>query len=113
MIPKLPTFIQKDKSLVGNIFRTDGKGELTTGGLAKKRGFHHVTPNLTKDFCLQAGLEWKFLRKRTWSEQKLLQCSFLDFTPFVRENRFLSKDSLLPPRITQRKRQMRGVRVES
>ena len=35
------------------------------------------TPELlTKDFCLQPGLDWKFLLRRTWSGQKLLALQF-------------------------------------
>ena len=39
----------------------------------------HPTPGiLTKDFCLQPGLGWNFLQRRTWSAQKFSNCNFQD-----------------------------------
>ena len=50
-----------------------------------------TTPEfLNKDFCLQPGLGWKFLRRRTWSRQTPLPLQF---------PRLSLPDSLLPPRI--------------
>ena len=75
-----------------------------------------LTPNprfLSKDFCLQPGLEGKFLLRRTRSGQKLFPLQFPGLSlPYKGKPGFLSKDSLLPPRIREN-RQMLGVGVES
>ena len=59
---------------------------------------------LSKDFCLQPGLEWKFLLRRTLrrnrSGQKLLPLQFPEVSlPCLGKPGFLSKKSLCPPRI--------------
>ena len=55
---------------------------------------------ISKDFCLQPGLEWKFLPRRTWSGQELPPLQFPGLSlPYQGKPGFLSKDSLLPPRI--------------
>ena len=41
-----------------------------------------LTPKFPiEDFCLQPGLEWKFLLRRTWSGQQLLSLQFPQHTP--------------------------------
>ena len=37
---------------------------------------------LSKDFCLQPGLEWKFLPRRTWLGPKLLPPQFPGLSPY-------------------------------
>ena len=51
---------------------------------------------LSKDFCLQPCLEWKFLLRRSRSGQKLLPSLSL---PHKGKAGVLSKNSLVPPRI--------------
>ena len=58
------------------------------------------TPDfLSKDFCLQPGLGWKLLLRKTWSGQKMLPLQFPGLShPSEGKPGFLSKDSLLRPR---------------
>ena len=45
------------------------------------------TPELlSKDFCLQPGLGWKFLLRRTWSGKNCSHCSFQDFQSLTKGN---------------------------
>ena len=56
---------------------------------------------LSKDFCLQPGLEWKeLLTKENLVRAKTAPTAISrTFTPLLRETRFLIKDSLLPSRV--------------
>ena len=45
-----------------------------------------TTEFLREDFCLQPGLRWKFLLRRTWSDENGSHCSFQDFHSLTKEN---------------------------
>ena len=58
-----------------HVFCDDGNTSMSY----MKIEFQAPTPTaefLTKDFRLQPGLDWKFLLRRAWSEQKLFSLQF-------------------------------------
>ena len=56
---------------------------------------------LGKEFCLQPGLEWKFLLSRTWSGQNFAPTAFCGTFLLLWEGKtgFCTEDSLIPLRI--------------
>ena len=69
---------------------------------------------LSKNFCLQPGLQWKVLLRRTWSGQKLLPLQFPGLSPHpTKGNQVSSEGFTSPTQNHMENRQALGSGVES